>query len=327
MYTASSLDVSYDAEAKTLKFAVVWPLRSHTLIAPVSEKRRVEIGILGEGDPPNMKAHEIGLSGTLTVLKESKEPSPALFSFPARHRLTTGKFSAKFLEPAGLHPTLQVNITSHEAPKAEGGQCTPYIYLTLPKAIFADRYQLADELFLASKNLVASKYTTLPVDLEAPAYTTKVWGSNVLLELAQPKTGDWSAEIPLHLRYQKPSESGEVSIDIPYPVVFWACDSGEGMTKAETSPFDRSGLGYDGLFSTKTSFWHVMPRPQVGPRILNAVTVPALQNNGIPYIGLGTAAVVGLGLLWILIKLAFGGRSSTPEAKAGDKKAETKKDK
>ncbi|KAG8425717.1 protease B nonderepressible form, variant 2 [Metarhizium acridum] len=168
------------------------------------------------------------------------------------------------------------------------------------------RYQFADQLFLASKNLTASWYTSLPVDLEAPVYTTKTWGSSVLLQLAPPNPNEpesWTAEVPLHLRYLEPSVSGKVDIEIPYPAVFWACESGAHVDLS-TIPLTGLGWVYDGLFSENTVFWHATPRPATGDRIMTPISVPVLKQDGASLVGLGTAAAVALGFAWVLWKLA-----------------------
>lgn len=130
------------------------------------------------------------MTGGLTVLGEHTKPSPVLFNVPARHRrhnevAAGSSFSAKFLEPTGLHPALHLTVSSARPP-VDDAYCAIHAHFTLPKTIFADRYQLADDLFLQSKNLTALRYSSSPVDLEAPAYATKPWGSGVLLELAPP---------------------------------------------------------------------------------------------------------------------------------------------
>ncbi|KAF4977225.1 hypothetical protein FZEAL_6222 [Fusarium zealandicum] len=303
LLTATGLDLSYDTVTNSLVAAATWPLRSQTVTVPASSERRVEVGIfVNDNSQPNMKEHELGVAGVLTVLGEQKKPSPAVFSFPSRHRQSQSTFTSKFLTPTGLHPTLQLGLSSNQLPSNEG-QCAPYAFLTLPKAVFADRYQLADEMFLASKNLSAFRYTTLPVDLEAPAYTTKTWGSNILVELAPPDAHQdlpWNSEIQLHLRYLKPSASGEVQIEVPYPAVFWACSSG---SESLGSPFDRLDVGYDQLFPHDTVFWHVTPRPESGNRLMSRVTVPVLKEEGASWISSGTTAAVALGFAWVLWKL------------------------
>lgn len=263
------------------------------------------------------------MAGGLTVLGEHKKPAPVLFNVPARHRLhsdsgdvasqqqRTSSFSATFLEPTGLHPTLQLRFDSAEPP-VEDAYCAVHAHLTLPKTIFADRYQLADDLFLKSKNLTALRYASAPVDLEAPAYATKPWGSGVLLELTPPttteegkKNQDWTAEIPLHLRYLEPAAGGYTEVEVPYPAVFWACSSEEG-TKFPSSPFERVNLGYDALFGPRTVFWHVEPRSVVGGdggRLTSTVRVPVLEVGQAEWVRAGTAAAVVVGFAWVLWRL------------------------
>jgi hypothetical protein len=253
-----------------------------------------------------MGARDIGMGGLLTVLGERKMPSPTLFGFPSRHRSSQMKFSSAFLQPTGLHPTLQITLSGNQPPE-EDADCRPYAYLTLPKTIFADRYQLDDELFMSSKNLTASRYTSLPVDLEAPAYTTETWGSSVLLEMAPPETQvqqAWTAEVPLHLRYLEPSATGERAIEVPYPAVFWACQTDQAVDLTN-NPFDRQNLGYDALFDPSTTvFWHAEPSPaDGGDRLMNQISVPVLRGEAASWVGLGTAGVIAVGFAWVLWKI------------------------
>ncbi|KAL7913384.1 cytochrome P450 [Trichoderma velutinum] len=321
---AVSLDMSYDSISESVKIQVLWPLQKREIFAPASPKGRTEVGILRPGAAQGMEAHEIGVSGVLAVIGETKEPSPTLFAFAARHRAASGSFKSRFQLPTGLHPTLQLNLSTTAPPLDDDAECAPYAYFTFPKVIFADRYQLADELFLASKNLAAAKYVSEPVDLEAPAYTTKEWGSNVLLELAPPKdkaaAKNWIVEVPLHLRYLKPSPTGKEVAGIPYPVVFWACNSEQDIGYA-VNPFDRINLGYDGLFSPGTTFWHVSPRPAADGRLINSISVPVVTEGASQWVGVGTAVVVGLGFLWVLMKLMGG------YAKSGHGTVKTTEDK
>lgn len=277
------------------------------------------------------------MSGALTVLGEQKTPSPVVFAVPARHRQLDGDevgggsgsfFSAEFLQPAGLHPTLQLSMSSANPP-VEDAYCAVHAHLTLPKTVFADRYQLSDELFLASKNLSALRWSSEPVDLEAPAYATKTWGSGVLVELApllpggvslsedngeravaeaeaggkDQQEGPWTAEVPLHLRYLEPNSEGYQDVEVPYPAVFWACTAEEG-TKFPNSPFERTNLGYDALFGPRTVFWHVEPRPaNEDGRLTCPVRVPVLDVDDAQWVRTGTAAAVLLGFGWVLCRL------------------------
>ncbi|TVY50885.1 Protein pbn1 [Lachnellula cervina] len=155
-------------------------------------------------------------------------------------------------------------------------------------------------------------YISPGVDLEAPAYTLPLWGSSLLLELAPPPSGnvEWTAEVPLHLRYLAPSKSGLQEVHIPTPVLFWACTADEG-SKFTVNPFERVDLGYEGLFGPRTMFYHLDPEPaleasgipaggekDVG-RLVNALQVPVLDSQKSAYVELGTAAVVVAGFVWV----------------------------
>ena len=297
---AVSLDVSYDAIGRVLKATALWPHASQPLHIP-ARQHRAEVGILAEDKPPNLEPQELGVSGILTVLGEDSRPSPVLFSFPSRHRSAGASFSAEFPPPTGFHPTLKISLDSNKSPW-EDRYCSPYAYITLPSILFPDRYQLADDLFLASKNLSALRYASEPVDLEAPDYVMNLWGSAVLVELSPPATGEpqpWSVEIPLHLRYLEPSRGGYRDVEVPYPAVFWACDAEEG-TKFATNPFDQTNLGYDTLFGPRTVFWHADPRPSSADgRLTNKLTVPVLDLDKSRWVNAGTAAAILLGFVWV----------------------------
>lgn len=316
--TASSLDISYDTISHALKVTGTWGVQDQPLrvVAPEATDHRVEVGILATDKPHGIEPHELGLSGALTVLGQDKKPSATIFKFPARHRRVEGaSFDAAFLEPTGLHPTLQLRL--HGAAAAppdlggdeDGTHCSLHAHLTLPRVVFADKYQLSDPLFLASKNLTALRYISQPVDLEAPDYALKSWGSAALLELASPSstaTSDdaWTAEVPLHLRYLSPAPGGYRTAQVPHPAVFWACTTEEG-TKFPASPFERVNLGYDGLFGPRTVFWHVDPAAAgaAGDKLLSEVRVPVLDVDRSGWVSAGTAAVVLLGFGWIAWKL------------------------
>jgi len=329
--TASSLDISYDKVQEVLRATAAWPYQSQRVHATAHPGLRTEVGILSADKFKTLESHEIGISGLLTVLGQNKEPSPTMFSFPARHRDAESTFSAQFLTPTGLHPTLQLRLASTTGPPSAATDddnepaCTPYAYLTLPRTIFADKYQLSDPLFLASKNLTALRYTTQPVDLEAPEYVMSQWGSSVLVQLAPPsppegKRGEWTAELPLHLRYLAPAQGGYADVSVPYPAVFWACAAEVGA-KFPPNPFEKDNLGYDGLFDQRTVFWHVEPRPVGGGPLVNEVKVPVLDLDKAGWVNAGTAAAVLVGFAWVVWKL-LGVYSSGGEAKveAGKKK-------
>lgn len=182
--------------------------------------------------------------------------------------------------------------------------CGLHAYWTLPSAVFIDRHQLSDPLFLASQNLKALRSLSGEQDLEAPNWAINAWGSAALLELAHPAPGAvhdrWSVTIPTHLRYLEPPS--EPALSVPWPVVFWACQADEGL-KFSTNPFDRVNLGYDGLFGPKTMFFHIPPASQSEAYELIHVPTLDLTPDGVALVTTGTIFAVTVGFLWICWKL------------------------
>lgn len=297
---ASSVDIDFDTISHALNIVAYWEPQTWELgITNLASKNRVEVGILSAETP--LQPEELSLAGFLTVVGEDSKPSPTLFAFPSRHHSTDAFFTSSFMSPSGLHPTLQLMLSSSTPPVSDR-ECSLHTHLTLPRTIFPDKYQLSDPLFLASKNLKALHHVTSPVDLEAPDYAMKIWGSSLLLELAPPdSTQSFRAEVPLHLRYLSPTNNtdGYTSIEIPHPVVFWACTADEG-SKFSTNPFDRVNLGYDSLFGPQTMFYHVLPVAVPDDRLMNEVTVPILDLNKSNWVEVGTASVIFMGFLWIV---------------------------
>lgn len=316
---ADYIDFDFDTISHTLTISSFWASQTWDIsIANDDPKDRLEVGILSNEKP--IELEELNLAGFLTVVGEDTKPSPTLFAFPARHHPLSSSFSATFLKPTGLHPSLQLQISSSHPP-SDSQICSLHAHLTLPRVIFADKYQLSDPLFLASKNLSTVRYITLPVDLEAPEYTMSLWGSSMLLELAPPPSTDtsfskaqpWTAEIPLHLRYLPPTPSGYSQVEIPWPVLFWACTADEG-SKFTINPFDRVNLGYDGLFGPRTMFYHLSPKyPGQGHGRVggngkwtdgyNVIDIPVLKQGYVEWVEMGTAAVILLGFGWVMWKL------------------------
>jgi len=198
--------------------------------------------------------------------------------------------------------------------------------------LFLDRYQLSDDLFLASLNLVSLRSLSGEQDLEAPDWAVSRWGSAALLELAKPTPAvidlhqAWTVELPMHLRYltgQNKAE-GVRTVKSPWPVLFWACEAEEGL-KMSVNPFDRVNLGYDGLFGPRTMFYHIPPTSGTGSPLFSTVEVPVLDVNQASYLGVEfvTGLVVMLGFAWVCWKLLAAnlGRNRRAEEAAEVKKA------
>ncbi|KKF92162.1 Protein pbn-1 [Ceratocystis platani] len=342
-----SLDLSYDKAAKIVRLIMTWPMKKHTInisSLPDSSEApyRTEVGILTKGVPAHLNPGQVGMGGLVSVLGESKKPSAVLFSFPSRHQRAEATFSARFLPPTGLHPVWKLQMSSGAPPEtSEQTSCTPHVYLTLPRSIFVDRYQLADQLFAQSKNISALRYSSSPVDLEKPEYATPTWGSAVLLDLVPPAAvnadgstanAPWTVEIPLHLRYLEPSNTGYTDLAIPYPAVFWACGAvpASDSDKLGNNPFDRANVGYDSLFEQGTVFWHVTPEPATqrasasaaAAQLTSRVSVPVLNARASGWVELGTAAAVIAGFVWVVWCLSAGAsmaRKTVPKKKGDEK--------
>ena len=251
---------------------------------------------------------------------------PVLFKFPSRHQAlpsdVVSTFCSGFDQPTGLHPTLRINFpsTTITAPRPPQPSCVLHAYLTLPSFLFIDRYALADSVTLSSHNLVFLRSLSGATDLEAPDWAVNQWGSAALFQLstnnptlrsnnADQRNSTYSATIPLHLRYLKPAPSGYRTLSVPPPSVFWACaaeDSGARFVSG--NPFDRTGLGYDGLFGERTLFYHFAPVTAgsgTQGNVMQELRAPVLDSDS-PLAGIvewGTVAAVLLGFAWICWKL------------------------
>ncbi|PGH08585.1 hypothetical protein GX51_01104 [Blastomyces parvus] len=322
---------------------------------------KVEVGILAMERA--RLPEELSMGGFLAVVGNDNNLKPTLFSFPSRHHPLpdSSKYTTTFRHPTGLHPTLQLSfprsaLTAAPPRAPPDSKCGLHTYLTLPSSIFADKYQLSttDPLFLQSHNLVSLHAIAGETDLEAPDWVTERWGSSLLLELATPSSSsssanshkstdtdadandnDWQVTIPLHLRYLHPSPSGYRNISVPWPVVFWACtpEGGEGEAAAGSkgttmgiNPFDRVGLGWDGLFAPGTLFYQLHPDagdtsasadgdPHVDAdrgMLVEQIQVPVLKIDdgdgggfleNVRSIEMVTVVVVVLGFLWVFQSL------------------------
>ena len=253
-----------------------------------------------------------------------------LFSFPSRHHpLPAGtelSFDASFQHPTGLHPKFEIRLQNQQLNPPKDS-CSLHAYWTLPSTLFIDRYQLSDPLFVASQNLVALHSLSGEQDLEAPEWVTQRWGSAALFELAVPSSQqssgsgkEWKVTIPTHLRYLDDQKHDlgapdKRTIDIPWPILFWACEAEEGL-KMATNPFDRVNLGYDGLFGPKTMFYHI-PAASGVVHTVSRITVPILSSESGQWIQVGTLVAVVAGFAFICLQLvrSTGLRSQTPELK------------
>ncbi|MCJ1382925.1 protease B nonderepressible form [Xylographa soralifera] len=333
--SANYVDIDFDAISQVLSIStfrrepldkIGWAERFNNFGGAV----KVEVGVLASEKPT--EPEELSLGGFLTIVGEDDKPSRWSGRATRHHKnsmASLSQYGVSFLSPTGLHPMLRLKFASSNT-EPPSDNCALHTYLTLPSTLFPDKYQLSSPLFLASKNLRSVRSVSGETDLEAPDWAVEKWGSAMLIELAPRNTesfaaqDSWHADIPLHLRYLRPSESGFASAEIPWPVVFWACTAEEG-SKMSVNPFDRVNLGYDGLFGPKTMFYHLDPalnKYSDSDSLVERLSVPVLATVSNTWIEAGTVIVVVTGFLWVLWKLLLvaSDRDALTEAKQPGKK-------
>lgn len=250
-----------------------------------------------------------------------------MFSFPSRHHRAQSDFTLTTNTPTGLHPTLRLTIPGPPAPPREDAGCTLNAYFTLPAPVFVDKYQLSTNAnSLERLGLRRLRDVTGSTDLEAPEYSLPApeWGSRVLIELStEGFDGEpLEAELPLHTRYMRPGDnSTAASVTIPWPSVFWACNS-DIKKEPGANPFDRTGLGWEDLFPENAVYYHLSPVPVAGERANGSwakIQVPVLDSANAGVIQMGTVAAVGLGFMIVsgvvLWARLTGGKKIAKEAK------------
>lgn len=350
-----TLDVDYDSISHSLTLTAFWSKPPAVLYDPVtgltrqdswdidvqrvSELDRVEVGILSTSQATD--AHDLQLSGFLTVVGEDDKPKPTHFHFPSRHhnlpeQQSQQRYTVSVQQPQGLHPTLQISFPSGLAltwpeSRPKDSQCALQSYFVLPSYIFPDEYAFksGDPLFAESHNIRKTHSISGETDLEAPDYVIKRWGSTLLIEPAVPLINssssspmeEWSVTIPLHLRYLAPSSGGLESVDIPWPMLYWACTAEEG-TKFPVNPFDRVNLGYEGLYGPRTMFYHLEPSPSSAEsgRLVERLAVPVYDTSKINAntIELTTLVIITAGFLWVAVKLWPGIMKQVQETKGAE---------
>lgn len=361
--TPSYVDIDYDAISQAVICTALWsngPRLGWTdRFTTSDEESTVEIGVLSH--EPNTDPEDVQFGGFLTVLGRDDKPSmattkhhpylteitntllePTRFQTPTRHyplltadpfdpnttpKLSSLRYKTSINRPTGLHPTLTLTLPSEQLTNPDPS-CKLHTHLTLPSALFIDKYQFSDSLFLSSNHLVALRSISGATDLEAPDWVVPEWGSAALFEVASPDPfettptkGDWNITIPLHLRYQPATSASHAPVEVPWPIVFWACRADEGEKHA-LNPFDRRHLGYEALFGPKTRFMHVQPASERGADgalkgLVESIEVPVLDTRKVGWVEGGTVGVVVLafmGLCWVLFG-KVGGRKVEGEKK------------
>jgi hypothetical protein len=144
--------------------------------------------------------------------------------------------------PRGAHPK---SVTRVQIAPPCPPHCTLHLLHTLPPELFADPYEL--DLYSAAyvHNLSGAR-----TDLEAPVFALppaeqapRALRIDVNLEdacAAPDATLTAEIEVPLHVRYGRPSADGRaLRVDVQPPAVFWACARPRGVSALRA----RAGAG------------------------------------------------------------------------------------
>lgn len=267
---------------------------TETVISKVDADAKVEVGLLTLNPNHNMDDEEFGLSGVIRNL-DNKDFEKALFYTDLKHKKAAGSFTAKFETPLGLHPKHQLSLESVEMPNRK--HCNLYAKYTVPRSLFLDEYQLAD---LDRSNAATAATGKLigvwgEKDLEAPVWMAPNWGSEAVVEIYHHDRLQFDFELPMHSRYEAPLlNDTSVQHDLPWPIVFWACQDEE----EKASPEIRS-IGYETFFPEDTLFYYVAPDT---PRLSSSYQIPVAPLDKYSTVNTMTLTVILAGILWILFK-------------------------
>ena len=69
-----------------------------------------------------------------------------------------------------------------------------------------------------------------------------------------------------------------------------------------TNPFDRTNLGYDGLFGPRTMFYHVQAASD-GKPLVEELRAPVMDLTHRVYIEPVTVLTISMGFLWVVWRL------------------------
>lgn len=329
---ADYIDLKYDAASQELVGSAFFgqsEVSENVEIHKASSIDKVEIGILMHENPIAEESFTVG--GQLHVIGNQKfgmppqhtydafgsllSLDPVLFTFPARHHAHKSSFSLDLSRPTGLHPKLRLSVTSPNTPPHE--DCTLNAYFTLPRFLFVDKYQLStsNPQLLDSLNLVRIRSLSGEADLEEPVWSSTLWGSSLLLELA-PAAENF--EIPLHLRYLPPAQNETMeTVEFAAPSVFWACRS-EEWSRMGNSPFDRTRLGWEQWFPEPTMYHYLSPAE--GEGAWKQIEVPVLDLRSAQIVKWGTVAAILGGFLWVVYKIILSAIGSKEDVKVEKKK-------
>lgn len=241
------------------------------------DAQKTEIGLLYVD---NADQEDVNLSGLRCIWKEDSDDlgkceKTTLFYKPAHHFPKDANVSIEQVLPVGLHPKINIDLTEHE----NIPNCKYFVYNTLPRTLFVDKFQTENSIVFGID------------DLEAPEYNLKSsgWGSEALIGLEEGKVN----EITYHSRYLKPGETAGAETTTFEPTVFMACESTDDV---EFNPFYMRNMGYEAMFTANTVFHHLN-----STKVNVDIPYPDQSNNEI--IEKLTFSVVLVAILYLVSKI------------------------
>lgn len=239
-----------------------------------------EVGILKIDESSDR--NDILTMGWTYKLGVGQSPVPVMFRSHRLTRLATeSTLDVQFAEPYGLHPILEIAVTS---PKPDG-KCQLFLKLDLPKFIFADQYQFVDLEDRSPPCRLLGLWGEK--NLEAPTWQVNDAGSTAMMYLSSTDVVNQTWSIPLHFRYDVPSAEHRTYHVLPPPLLFWGCQE-EILRK------DAPGLNFEAFFPNDTVFY-IFDSPKV------PYNIPTIAPGKLAEINWITLLVVSLGFLAIAI--------------------------
>lgn len=218
---------------------------------------------------------------------ETKNVYRTVFHVKPRHRCLKKAEANVQILLNGLRPILSIESVPETPVDQDIDQCDLFVYLTLQKSVFADRYQLPDGL------KVLGQFGTK--NLEFPEYSLDQWGTEFLLQWTDPFTSVMN--LTLHTRYQLPNQTFDmVRTEVDNAILFYACDATIDPQLLSNSVFDNKraiGGSFERFFTDDSVFYHLSERKY------HEVAIPTLQGNPV-WINLVTLLALICGMIVVL---------------------------
>ncbi|RPD65793.1 hypothetical protein L226DRAFT_566309 [Lentinus tigrinus ALCF2SS1-7] len=192
----------------------------------------------------------------------------------------------------GFHFT--VSTTVNVASWQESGQCSLHVLHDLDPHVYADQYELAQRPGYTSALWGSS-------DLERPVSAVDQAGSVLLLtadssHLFPGQAANITLEVPLHARYGRPVAGAQDAyhmIELKRPVGFFAC------SLDHVTPVPDALRQYTSLSGWPSLSLSLIP--DTSPRAGLKMVVPVGKLDDLPWVDVGTAAVMITMFFYLLV--------------------------